>query len=342
MFIRIGAVSAPDLTGDISAQTRGVLERARGLLSRAGSSLDRAMAITVFLRSASDFQAMNAVYASFWPRDYPTRTTVVTEPSATGSRLEMSFIAAGPGTHREIVHPSNWMKSPSPYSYAIRSGDTVFLSGLVARNGRDNSSVNGDAATQTRVILDNAGELLQAAGLSHAHIASSRVYLTDTGSFQAMNGAYAAYFPVDPPARATVVSALAGPQYSVEMTVTASSGQRRSLGTVANLPLSSGIVANRTIYLSGMLGFDDSNTHDAAAQTRATLSKLGRALNDGGALPSHVVESTVYVTDARLLPDVSREYAAFFGSNSPARTDVVCGLVAPGGLVEIMLTAQLP
>jgi 2-iminobutanoate/2-iminopropanoate deaminase len=342
MFIRIGAVSAPDLTGDISAQTRGVLERARGLLSRSGSSLDRAVSITVFLRSASDFQAMNAVYASFWPRDYPTRTTVVSKPITPGSRVEMSFIAVGPGGHREIVHPSDWMKSPSPYSYAIRSGDTVFLSGLVARNGRDNSSVSGDAATQTRVILDNAGELLRAAGLSHAHIAASRIYLTETGLFQAMNAAYGGYFPADPPARATVVAALAGPQYSVEMTFTASSAQRRSLGTVANLPLSSGIVAGRTIYLSGMLGFDESNTHDPASQTRATLAKLGRSLNDGGGLPSNVVESTVYVTDARHLPDVSREYAAFFGSHAPARTDIVCGLVAPDGLVEIMLTAELP
>ena len=75
---------------------------------------------------------------------------------------------------------------------------------------------------------------------------------------------------------------------------------------------------------------------------RATLAKLGRSLAEAGASPAHVVEAIVYVTDRGLLADVDREYAAFFGSHAPARTNIVCGLMAPDGLVEIMLTAELP
>jgi 2-iminobutanoate/2-iminopropanoate deaminase len=96
------------------------------------------------------------------------------------------------------------------------------------------------------------------------------------------------------------------------------------------------------VYLSGMLGFDDNNKSDPGAQTRATLAKLGKSLTDAGASPADVVEAIVYVTDRKFLPEVDREYAAFFGSHSPARTTIVCGLVAPDGLVEIMLTAELP
>ncbi len=344
MFVHVGSISSPDLSGDISAQTRGVLERARASLQRAGSSLEQALSITVLLRTASDFQAMNAVYAGFWSKEYPTRTTVVTQPVTPGALLDMSIIAASAHADREVVHPSDWLRSPSPYSYAIRSGDTVFLSGLVSRNGRDNSAVGGDVATQTRVILDNAGELLHAAGVSHSQIASSRIYLPDVASFGAMNEGYGSYFPSEPPARATVRTDLAGPQYSVEITFVASSSSRRALSpaSATNLPLSSGIVAGRTVYLSGMLGFDDSNKNDAAAQTRATLAKLGRSLAETGASPTDVAEAIVYVTDVAFLPDVDREYAAFFGSHSPARTNVVCGLMAADGLVEIMLTAALP
>src|SRR5215211_6664408 len=124
MFVHVGSLAAPDLGGDLSTQTRGVLERARAALARAGSSLDRAVSVLVFLKSASDFQAMNAVYAGCWPGDYPTRTTVVTQPIARGALVEMSFVAADASAGREIVHPSDWLRSPSPYSYAIRSDDT--------------------------------------------------------------------------------------------------------------------------------------------------------------------------------------------------------------------------
>ena len=333
MFLYAGSLAPPDTTGDVSAQTRGLLERARAALERAGSSLDRAVSVLVFLKSAADFQAMNAVYSGFWSKDFPTRTTVAVPPTTPGAMVEMSVIAALPGADREVIHPSDWLRSPSP-----------FLSGLVSRNGRDKSSGAGDVGVQTRVILDNAGQLLHAAGLSHAHIASSRIYLPQVASFGAMNDAYRTYFASAPPARATVRADLAGPQYAVEITFTASAASRRALTSNAapGLPLSSGIVAGRAVYLSGMLGFDDSNKTDAAAQTRATLAKLARSLAEAGASVANVREAIVYVTDPEFLPDVDREYAAFFGPHTPARTNIVCGLVAPDGLVEIMLTAELP
>jgi 2-iminobutanoate/2-iminopropanoate deaminase len=343
MFVHVGSLAPPDLTGDVSTQTRGVLERARESLQRAGSSLDRALSITVFLEAASDFQAMNAVYAAFWDGDYPTRTTVVTSPVTRGALVEMSIVAADGNAGREIVHPTDWLRSPSPYSYAIRSDDTVFLSGLVSRNGRDNSAVSGDVGMQTRVILDNAGQLLEAAGLSYSHIACSRIYLPQVESFRAMNEAYGPYFVAQPPARATVRADLAGPQYSVEMTFTASSSARHAVGPAppAGLPLSSAIVAGRTVYLSGMLGFDASNKHDVAAQARATLAKLGRTLAEAGGSAAHVVEAIVYVTDVAFIAEVDREWDLFFGSHAPARTNVVCGLMAADGLVEIALIAEL-
>ena len=337
-------MAAADLQGDVAAQTRGTLERARGMLAAAGSSLDEIVSVLVFLKSASDFQAMNGAYRTFWKKDFPARTTVVTELSTPGAAVEMSIVAVAGGAGRVVVHPRDWIASPSPYSYAIQSGDTVFLSGLVSRNGRDNTVVRGDVATQTKVILDGAGELLNAAGLSHANIVSSRVYITDVSAFKPMNEAYRTYFPSAPPARATVQAALAGPEYSVEMTFIASSSAERRAITEGlppnlNLPLSAAMVAGNRVYLSGALGNDETNKSNPAAQTRATLEKLRRTLTAAGALPADVVEAFVYVTDLKFLPDVDREYRAFFGTNVPARTTLRCGLVAPDGLVEIMLTA---
>src|SRR4051812_16593639 len=212
--------------GDLGAQTRQILERIGEALKEAGSSLDQAVAVMVYLTSASDFQSMNAAYRSFWPARMPTRTTIITELPTPGALIEISLVAASKGAERTIIHPEGWATAASPYSYAIRTGDTLFLSGLVARNGRDNTDVSGDAATQTRVILDNAGELLQAAGMSHANIVSSKIYLTEVETFQQMNAAYREYFPSEPPARATVQCGLASSLFNVEMTFVASAAPR--------------------------------------------------------------------------------------------------------------------
>jgi 2-iminobutanoate/2-iminopropanoate deaminase len=336
---------SPTVAGNVAAQTRNLLQQVQQELSNASSSLDRVVSVLVFLRAASDFGAMNDAYRSFWSRDFPTRTTVVVDLANPDADVEMSLVAVGASEDRTIVHPRDWVQSPSPYSYALRTGDTVFLSGLVSRNGRDNAVVAGDVGQQTRVILDNAGELLHAAGLSHANIVSSRVYLPEAASFGAMNEAYGAYFPSAPPARVTVCAALAGPQYSVEITLIASASARRAvregLPPDFNLPLSPAVVAGNRVYVSGTLGNDETTRNDAGAQTRVTLEKLRKTLALSGCSPTDVAETFVYVTDPANAAAVDREYRSFFGAHHPARTTVRCGLVAPDGLVEIMLTAGL-
>ncbi len=327
--------------GDVKAQTRQVLERMKMVLAASGSSLDQTLAVTVYLTSAADFQAMNEVYSTFWPKDPPTRTTVVSELVLPDAKIEMSMIAAPTGAERVVIHPSTWLRSPSPYSYAIRSGDTLFLSGLVSRNGRDNTVVAGDVATQTKTIMDSAGELLTAAGMTHAHIVSSRVYLTETSTFQAMNAAYRPYFPSGPPARATVQAALAGPQYSIEITFVASSAKKEVINTspTPNQNLSTAIRVGKRVYLSGALGNTPENAGDATAQTRETLVRLRAALTAAGCTPADVVDAMVYLTDLRMFAAMNDAYRPFFGSDFPARATVKSGLVAAGGVVEIMLTA---
>lgn len=330
--------------GDVPGQTRAVLERARTLLETAGSSLRQVTAVMVYLRSAADFAAMNEVYKTFWPKDHPTRTTVVVDLARPDALVELSMVAAPERGERAIVHPPGWMLSPNPYSYAIKSGDALFLSGLVSRNGRDNIPVAGDVATQTRAVMDIAGEILGAAGMTHDHIVSGRVFLPDVKSFQQMNDVYRGYFRSAPPARATVQTALASNQYSVEMTFVASTAPRTVVddGRPVNPNLSTGIVAGNRVYLSGALGNTPATQGDVAGQTREVLARLGGALAAAGASPASVVESIVYVTELGMLDQVEPEYRRFFQGRTPARTNVRAGLMAPDGLVEIMMTADRP
>jgi 2-iminobutanoate/2-iminopropanoate deaminase len=329
-------------TGDAGAQTRRVLERMREILTAAGSSLDRVVSTTVFLKSQKDFGAMNDVYRGFWAKDPPVRTTIVTDLVLEDALVEMSMIAVRAGAERVVVHPAGWVASPNPYSYAIRTGDTLFLAGLVSRNGKDNSVVPGDVGAQTKVVLDNAGEILAAAGMTHANVVSAKIYLPDLSGFQQMNEAYRKHFPSAPPARATVKAGLAGTQHNVEITMVASSAPKRAIddGRPVNPNLSAAIEAGNRIYLSGMLGNTADNKTDAGGQTRETLGRIRAALEAAGSAPADVVDATVYLTDLRHFPAMNDAYRAFFGREFPARTTIQSGLVVPDGVVEIMMTAE--
>jgi reactive intermediate/imine deaminase len=336
------------IAGDIRVQTRRALDNLARVLEAAGSGLDRAVTVHVYLKNAADFPAMNEVYQSYWPKDPPARTTVAANPMVPEALIEVSAVAVSPGSERRVIHPPGWARSAAPYSYGILSGDTLFLAGLLSRSGKDNSVVAGDIRVQTRTAMENGAEILKAAGMSFADVVASRVFITDVSDFQGMNEVYRSYFPKDPPARATVRAGLMGPQYLVEVTMTAVRGGGRTVYTTPNADgspgkpnpnLSSAVLAGGRLFVSGMMGNMPGNESDMAAQTRETLARIGRTLRAAGFDWGDVVDSMVYVTDAAKFAAMNAAYREVFRGDFPARTTVEAGLVNPAGLVEIMVTA---
>jgi len=84
------------------------------------------------------------------------------------------------------------------------------------------------------------------------------------------------------------------------------------------------------VYVSGRTGVGGGA--GARGQTLHALRAIG--LN-----PKRILNTTVYVTDVRHLPDVDRSYRDFFRKDFPARTVLVAGLLTSGALVEISATA---
>jgi 2-iminobutanoate/2-iminopropanoate deaminase len=84
--------------GDIKAQTRQVLENISAILSEGGSSLDRVVKTTVFLKDMNDFAGMNEVYAEYFRKTPPARSTVEVARLPKDVRVEIEAIAlADPG-----------------------------------------------------------------------------------------------------------------------------------------------------------------------------------------------------------------------------------------------------
>jgi enamine deaminase RidA (YjgF/YER057c/UK114 family) len=102
-------------------------------------------------------------------------------------------------------------------SRAVVHGDTVYVSGHVDRGA--------NVTEQTRSILTRIEALLAEAGTNKSHLLSAQIWLADIGTFDEMNAVWEAWIdPAAPPARATVESRLAGPEYLIEIAVIAAKG----------------------------------------------------------------------------------------------------------------------
>ncbi len=64
------------IEGDVSAQTRQVMENIRALLTAAGTSLEKVVKTTIFLADMNDFATVNAIYGEYFPENPPARSTV--------------------------------------------------------------------------------------------------------------------------------------------------------------------------------------------------------------------------------------------------------------------------
>ena len=126
--------------------------------------------------------------------------------------------ACAPAMRRQVVNPPGISPLVPAYSVAIRHGDMVFVSGMTGIKPGTQDIIAGGVAVQTRQTLENIRTSLQTAGATMADVGECTVFLIDMADYTAMNGVYIEFFPVDPPARATLaVSALPRPAALVEI-----------------------------------------------------------------------------------------------------------------------------
>ena len=337
------------VAGDITVQAKQVFDNLRGILQQAGSSLDNAVTATLMLQNASDFPAVDQIYRQQFKGEPPARTTVIGNMVRPGALLGIQVTAVPNGVPRKAILPAGWMKPTSPYSYAIQAGDTLYLSGLVARNGKDNSQAQGDIGVQVKTIMDNAGEILKAAGMSYGDLVQGRVALRDMEKFAAMNEVYRGYWEKDRPARVSCQLSPPG-TFDVEITFMAIKGSSpreviippRPEGTPgqAGPNFSPAIKVGNRLFISGGTGSTQANAGDMKAQTTETLTRFSAALKAAGFDYKDVVASDVYITDVQKFNDMNEAYRPFFQTDPPVRATIGVGrLAGASALAEIMVTA---
>ena len=94
-------------------------------------------------------------------------------------------------------------KAIGPYSQAILSGDTLYVSGNIPVNPSDGGIPDGIEA-QTKQVFENMKAVLKEAGMDFSDVVKTTAFLTDLDNFAAFNALYSDYFIAPYPARSCV------------------------------------------------------------------------------------------------------------------------------------------
>jgi len=118
---------------------------------------------------------------------------------------------------REIIQTDRAPQAIGTYSQAVRSGNTVYMSGQIPLIPESMELVDGDMESQIRRVFDNLSAVAEAAGGSLADVVKLNVFLPDLGHFAIVNEVMAGYFQPPYPARAAVGVAALPKGAQVEM-----------------------------------------------------------------------------------------------------------------------------
>lgn len=105
---------------------------------------------------------------------------------------------------REIISTDKAPQAIGTYSQAVKTGNTVYISGQIPLNPQTMDIVEGGMAEHIHQVFKNLQAITQAAGGDLKDIAKLNIFLTDLAHFALVNEVMAQYFQQPYPARAAV------------------------------------------------------------------------------------------------------------------------------------------
>jgi aminoacrylate peracid reductase len=127
---------------------------------------------------------------------------------------------------KTIVLPPGTTTPIAPFSPGTLADGIVYVSGTLAFD-KDNNIVHaGDAAAQTRHVLETIKSVVETAGGTMDDVTFNSIFITDWANYAAVNKVYAEYFPGDKPARYCIQCGLVKPDALVEIATIAHVGKQ--------------------------------------------------------------------------------------------------------------------
>ena len=119
-------------------------------------------------------------------------------------------------THKAII-PAGSAPPLAPYSPGVKTGGTVYVSGILAMDS-DGIVVGLDnIKAQTQHVIESIQSVVEEAGGSLSDVAFNQIFLSDLNHYAEMNEVYGNFFGENPPARYCIKAELVRPEFLVEI-----------------------------------------------------------------------------------------------------------------------------
>jgi len=105
---------------------------------------------------------------------------------------------------RTIITTAGAPKAVGTYSQAVKTGNTVYVSGQIPLDPVSGALETSSMEAQIRRVFDNLKAIVNAAGGDFSHVTKLNVFLTDLSHFALLNQIMAEYFKEPYPARAAI------------------------------------------------------------------------------------------------------------------------------------------
>tara|TARA_B100001093_G_scaffold520485_1_gene616619 strand:+ start:54645 stop:55025 length:381 start_codon:yes stop_codon:yes gene_type:complete len=103
-----------------------------------------------------------------------------------------------------IINTKNAPAAIGPYSQAVLVDKTLYCSGQIAINPKNNLIINNNIAEETEMIMKNIYEILSSAQMNFDNIVKCTIFLKNMDDYNEVNKVYRKYFKNNPPAREAV------------------------------------------------------------------------------------------------------------------------------------------
>lgn len=126
---------------------------------------------------------------------------------------------------KQIVVPEGTGTPLAPYSPGTQADGVVYVSGTLPFDHDNNVVFPGDAAAQTRHVLNTIKDVVEEAGGTMADVTFNMIMIKDWDDYAMINAVYADFFPGDKPARYCIQCGLVKEEALIEIASIAHVGQ---------------------------------------------------------------------------------------------------------------------
>ena len=105
---------------------------------------------------------------------------------------------------KEIINSTKAPAPIGPYSQAVKTGNTLYISGQIAFVPGTDNLLLASIEEETHQVMKNLGAILKEAGADYSNVVKCSIFVSDMGNFGKINTVYGEYFTSNPPARETV------------------------------------------------------------------------------------------------------------------------------------------